>query len=124
MSHTVQVKNIKCTNEAALEIACDRLGLELSAKGRHRMFDGSHAEGRSLKLPNWHQPVVINTETGMCSYDNYGGTWGDQIELDKLMQRYSIEELRLQAQAQGLSVDQEQELEDGSVKLALVDYSG
>jgi hypothetical protein len=124
MSHTVQVKNIQCKNEAALETACDALGLELSSRAKHQLFGGNKAEGRAVRLPGWNYPVIINTETGEASYDNYGGSWGKQEELDRLIQRYSVEAAKMEALAHGYSVDGEEALADGSIKLSLANYAG
>jgi hypothetical protein len=122
MSHTVQVRNIKCTNEAALSIACDQLGLKMRARGKHKLFDREH-EGVAVDLPGWRLPVVIDTSTGQASFDNYGGQWGQEVELDRLIQRYALEAAKMEAVSQGLTCNEE-ELPDGGLKLVMVDYAG
>lgn len=123
MSHTVQVKNIECKNEAALEAACAALGLQLSERGRHNLYGQQDVEGRAVRLPGWNYPVIINTETGLASYDNFNGSWGNQTELDRLIQGYSVEAAKMEALLQGYTVSAEQTLDDGSVKLSLCDYA-
>lgn len=122
MSHTVQVKDIRVTDEAALRAACDALGVKVSAKGQHSLYGGNVAEGIAVDLPGWRLPVVIDTKTGEARYDNYNEHWGKQVELDKLIQRYSIETLRTQAMLQGMTCTEEP-LDDGAVKLSLVNYA-
>ena len=46
---------------------------------------------------------MVNAQTGELSYDNYKGSWGNEQELHKLIQEYSVllveaqlEEFRLQ----------------------------
>ena len=53
-----------------------------TAKGKHKLYGGNVYEGIGLQLPGWNYPVVINTETGLASYDNFNGSWGKEIELD------------------------------------------
>ena len=50
--------------------------------------------------------------------DTYGGVWGDQKELDKLLQAYAVCKAALEARKQGHSVT-EQTLADGSIKLTI-----
>ena len=71
-----------------------------------------------MQLPGWTYPVVIDTEKRQISMDTYAGAWGDQKELDKLMQAYACEKAKLEARKQGHSVT-EQTLADGSIKLTI-----
>ena len=43
------------------------------------------ATGMIVQLPGWHYPVVVDTLSGTMQYDNYAGHWGDQQELDSLL---------------------------------------
>lgn len=122
MSHVVQVRNIQCTDEIALRSACEKLGLKVRDKGRHKLYGSQTAEGIAVDLPGWSHPVVINTDNGECRYDNFNGSWGKQDELDKLIQRYAIEAARNDANARGLQ-SMEETLENGEIKLTMVDYS-
>jgi hypothetical protein len=51
-------------------------------------------------------------------FDNYGGKWGKQEELDRFLQSYAVEKAKLEARKQGHSVT-EQTLTDGSIKLVV-----
>lgn len=90
------------------------------ASGAHGIFSGVY-EGIGVMLPGWTYPVVINPETGEIKYDNYNGNWGSQDGLDRLVQGYSVEQIRLEAVRQGVSVNEEL-LENGDVKLVINDY--
>ena len=56
--------------------------------------------------------------SGEVRFDNFGGHWGDQRELDKLLQSYAVERTRLEARRAGHTL-LEQSLPDGSVKLTI-----
>lgn len=137
MSHTVTVK-VEMKDTEAIQDAIDRMdgahfvkpggknrkyeqaGSLDEAKGRHQIYSGSF-EGVGVQLPGWHYPVIINTETGEVKYDNYNGHWGPQENLDELVQMYSVEKARVEALLHGLTV-QEEELENGDIKLTINDY--
>ena len=95
-----------------------QLGLECLGEGKHKLFSNQTAEGIAFKLPGWSYPVVINPISGEAVYDNYGGNWGAQIELDKVVQRYSLEVAKEQAMLSGFSTTEEK-LENGDVKLRM-----
>ena len=61
---------------------------------------------------------MFDTETGQARFDNYGGRWGEQEQLDRFLQIYAVEAARIQARRQGHSVT-EQPLADGSIKLTI-----
>ncbi len=117
MSHIVSVKT-KVRDPAALTTACARLNLPASVQGTARLYSGE-ATGLIVALPGWTYPVVIDTQTGEVRYDTFEGRWGDQRELDKLLQMYAIEKCRLAARQKGYAVT-EQQLPDGSVKLQIL----
>ena len=71
-----------------------------------------------MSLPDWRYPVVCNTESGHIQFDNFEGRWGEQRELDRLMQSYAAEKAKLEARRQGHTVT-EQALADGSIKLTV-----
>lgn len=116
MSHIVVIK-AEIRDAAALAAACARLGLKAPVHGTARLYS-SQATGQIVELPGWTYPVVIDTEQRQISMDNYGGAWGDQKELDKLLQSYAVEKAKLEARKQGHSVT-EQTLADGSIKLTI-----
>lgn len=54
--------------------------------------------------------------------DNYNGSWGNIKELEKLQQEYSHEALLEEAQNQGLFLESDQTLADGSIEVQLTSY--
>ena len=116
MSHIVTIKT-QIRDPAALAAACARLGLQPPVLGTARLYS-SEATGQIVALPGWTYPVVIDTETLHIQYDNYGGSWGDPRELDKLLQSYAVEKAKLEARKAGHSVT-EQTLSDGSIQLTV-----
>ncbi len=116
MSHIVTIAT-QVRDPVALSAACSRLSLPLPTVGTEKLFS-TEATGHCVQLPEWRYPVVCHLETGQLSYDNYGGRWGDQRHLNRLVQAYAVEKTRLEARRAGHSVV-EQTLEDGSVKLTV-----
>jgi hypothetical protein len=112
MSHIVQMQT-KLHDPAAIAAACRRLGLAEPVHGIARLYSGE-ATGLLVQLPGWQYPAVIDTATGEVRYDNYGGRWGDQAQLDRLLQLYSVEKTKIEAKKRGYSVS-EQALQDGSI---------
>jgi hypothetical protein len=112
MSHIVTIQT-KLHDPTALAAACTRLGLTAPVQGTARLFSGE-AAGLLVQLPGWQYPAVVDPLTGTVRYDNFGGHWGDQHHLDRLMQRYAVEKARIEAQKRGYSVT-EQSLQDGSI---------
>jgi hypothetical protein len=62
--------------------------------------------------------VVCQTETGELRYDNFGGRWGEQQQLDRFLQAYAVEMVKLQARRQGQTAI-EQPLADGSIRVQI-----
>jgi hypothetical protein len=116
MSHIVTIKT-EIRDPAALLAACWRLGFPAPVQGRARLFSGE-AEGLVVQLPGWRYPIVVDAPAGKVRYDNYGGAWGAQRELDRLLQAYAVEKARLEARKSGHTVT-EQALADGSIKLTI-----
>jgi hypothetical protein len=116
MSHVVSIKT-HVRDPVALAAACRRLGLEEPIQGTARLFS-AEVTGLIVKLPGWHYPVVANITSGEVQFDNYGGAWGQQSELDKLLQAYAVEKAKAEARRVGHSVT-EQQLTDGSIKLTI-----
>ena len=116
MSHIVTIRT-QIRDPAALSAACKRLNLSEPTIGTAELFS-ARASGLIVKLPGWHYPVVVNTATGSIEFDNYGGAWGNQKELDKLLQAYAVEKARIEARKAGHTVT-EQQLHDGSIKLTV-----
>ena len=116
MSHVVTIQT-QVRDPAAVLAACHRLGLPPPVHRRVQLFSDS-AEGLAVELPGWHYPVVCETASGSLKYDNYGGAWGDQKELDRFMQMYAVEKARIESHRRGYTVT-EQPLPDGSIKLTI-----
>ena len=116
MSHIVSIKT-EIRDPTALAAACRRLGLAEPLQGKAKLFT-SEAEGLIVNLPDWRYPVVIDTDARQVHYDNYGGQWGKQGELDRLLQAYAVEKAKIEARRAGHTVT-ETPLQGGSIKLTI-----
>ena len=112
MSHIVQIQT-KLYDSFAVAAACRRLGLAEPVHGTAQLYDGE-ATGLLVRLLGWHYPAVIDPTDGVVRYDNFGGHWGDQQHLDRLIQMYAVEKAKIEAKRRGYSVS-EQALQDGSI---------
>ncbi len=119
MSQVVTVRT-EIRDRSALVNACARLNLEAPVEGTHQLYSGK-AVGMGVKLPRWKYPVVANLKTGEVKFDNYEGHWGDESELDKLVQRYTVEAATAAASLQGYGVV-EQLADNGEIKLEMTQY--
>lgn len=99
MSHTMNIQ-IELHDRAALEAACQRLGLTIK-EGRHRLYQTTE-EGLAVHLAGWKYPIVTKSD-GTISYDNYEGRWGDIQELNKLRAFYGLEKAKIEARKNGYS---------------------
>ena len=116
MSHIVTIQT-KVHDPVAVTAACQRLGLAAPVEGTVELYSGE-AAGLIVRLPAWEYPVVIDALTGVVRYDNYGGAWGEQKELNRFLQMYACEKAKIEARRQGHTVT-EQPLADGSIKLTI-----
>ena len=116
MSHVVEIQTT-ITDLEALTGATRRMQLPPPRFEEVQLFSAK-ATGYAVPLKDWRYPVVCDVESGQVAFDNFGGRWGQQEELDRLFQNYAIEKTKLEAHKQGHSV-YEQALEDGSVKLTV-----
>lgn len=116
MSHIVTIRT-QIRDPAALLAACARIGLAPPVDGTTRLYT-TDATGHRVQLPGWTYPVVVHLETGQLEFDNYGGAWGEQAQLDRLLQAYAVEKAKIEARKAGHGVV-EQLLPDGSIKLTL-----
>ncbi len=116
MSHIVTVKT-EVRDATAVRAACQRLKLPEPTSGKVKLFSGE-VNGLAVQLPDWRYPVVCETTSGQVKFDNYNGRWGDQQELDRFLQGYTVEKTKLEARRKGHSVT-EQNLTDGSIKLTV-----
>ena len=118
MSHIVTIAT-KVRDPAAVRAACQRLGLDQPAEGTAQLFSGE-ASGLVVQLKDWQYPLVIDVQTGEVRYDNYGGAWGEQEQLDKFLQCYAAEKVKLEARKKGYQVT-EQALHDGAIRLQIIE---
>jgi hypothetical protein len=116
MSHVVTVQT-QIRDLAVLQAACRRLQLAEPQQATAKLFS-SEATGQVLQLPGWRYPVIFDLAQGHVNFDNYGGRWGKQRQLDAVFQAYAAEQVTLQARRQGHSIC-EQALDDGSIKLTI-----
>ncbi len=116
MSHIVRIQT-EVRDGAAVFAACRRRQLAEPVMGMHRLFS-SEVEGLAVNLRDWTYPAVCKLETGEVLFDNFGGRWGEQRELDQFIQAYAVEKARIEARKRGHTVT-EQPLVDGSIKLTV-----
>ena len=120
MSHIVKCK-VQLWQGTALDRAIEACELQDLGVKTHKLYAGN-VHGRGVKLHGWNYPVVIDTDSGEAHYDNYGEAWGKQIELDKLVQQYSIGSIQEQAALSGMSVTESWQ-DNGDVELELEDFA-
>jgi len=120
MSHIVRIAT-KVRDPAAVAAACQRLQLPLPVQGTAKLYSGE-VTGLIVQLPGWTYPAVINTTSGTIHFDNFQGHWGEPEKLNQFLQAYAVEMTKLEARKKGYTVS-EQLLQDGSVKLQIVEGS-
>src|SRR5262249_29442805 len=118
LSHVVEIQT-KVHDPKAVTAACARLNLATPTQGTAQLFSGE-ASGLLVQLPGWKYPVAIDTLSGAMKYDNYAGAWGDRVELDRFMQMYATEKVKLECRRRGRAVTEEA-LADGSIRLNIVE---
>jgi hypothetical protein len=116
LSHIVKIQT-EIRDVEALGAATGRMQISPPQYEEVQLFS-SRATGYAVRLKDWRYPVVCDIQTGRVAFDNFGGRWGKQDELDRLFQSYAVEKTKLEARKQGHTV-QEQSLEDGSIKLTV-----
>jgi hypothetical protein len=116
LSHIVTIQT-QIKDPAALCAACRRLGLAEPVQGTAQFY-ANEATGLIVNLPGWRYPVVVDIATAEIRLDNFNQAWGEQSQLDRLMQAYACEKAKLEARRQGHAVT-EQPLPDGSIKLTI-----
>ncbi|MEW4561486.1 DUF1257 domain-containing protein [Bremerella sp. JC770] len=116
VSHIVMIQT-EVRDLEAIRQATRRLQLPEPTFDEVQLFS-ERKTGWAIQLRDWRYPVVANLESGRVDFDNYGGRWGKQQELDQFLQRYAVEAAVIQARKQGHSTT-EQTLADGSIKLLI-----
>jgi hypothetical protein len=71
MSHIVTIET-EVRDAAAVQAACQRLGLPPPTEGTARLFS-SDVTGLGVHSPGCHYPVMCQLETGQIKVDNHGG---------------------------------------------------
>ena len=116
MSHVVTITT-QVRDADSVRAACRRLGLDEPVLGTHPLFS-EVASGLAVHLPGWKYPAVCQLDTGQVRFDNFQENWGEQRQLDRLLQMYAVEKAKTEARRRGHSVS-EQLLQDGSIKLTI-----
>jgi hypothetical protein len=116
MSHIVTIST-EVRDAAAVRAACRRLNLPQPVEGEVKLFSGT-VTGLAVQLPHWQFAICCELSTGQVRFDNFGGRWGDQKQLDGFFQSYSLEKVKIESRRRGHSVT-EQALADGSIKLTI-----
>jgi hypothetical protein len=116
MSHIVTIA-VEVRDLDAIKLACCRLGLGEPVFGKAELLE-RELEGVLVKLPEWVFPVVCDLDSGEVHFDNFNGKWGDRKYLDKFVQTYTVEKVRLESRRKGYSVI-EQSLSNGSIKVSI-----
>ena len=116
MSHIVSIET-EIRDARAVRAACERLRLPPPVQGSHKLYRGI-VEGLGVRLPDWKYPAVCQLETGKVEFDNFGGHWGNQQELDRFLQAYAVEKAKIEARRKGYSVT-EQPLANGSIRVSI-----
>ena len=117
MSHLVTIKT-KLKDRQAVEAACRRLAIAAPTEGTADLYL-TQATGLVVRLPGWRFPAVIDVASGDVKFDNFGGRWGEQEQLDRFLQLYAAEKAKIEARRKGYAVS-EQALQDGSIRLRLL----
>ena len=121
MSHIVQIQT-QVRSAEAVRAACHRMRLPPPVEGVTQLFSGS-AAGLAVQLPGWRYPAVCQLDSGHVQFDIYSGAWGERCQLDRFLQTYAAEVVKIQARKQGHTVT-EQPLSDGSIKLTIQTSGG
>ena len=117
MSHTVTIKT-EIRDAAAVRAACQRLRSAEPVQGKTKLFSGE-VEGLAVKLPDWVYPVVSRSRHRPGpAYDNFNGRWGDQKHLDRFLQAYAAEKVKIESRRKGPRRHRAA-LADGSIKLTI-----
>lgn len=118
MSHTLKCE-VAFKSPDDITATCRELKLPVPVRGKVTLYDGKTLEDAfSVQLPGWRHPVAIDAKTGEAFYDNYGGSWGHQKELDRLKQHYAANVATRTAVRQGHRV-QRVIAANGSIRLQI-----
>lgn len=123
MSHVVSMQT-RFTDTAALKATAAKRGVavEVADPGKtitRELYEGKTPGVAALRLKDWKYPVMVQ-EDGTCKYDNYGGAWGKQAELDGFAQAYGEEVATAHLQRSGYRVQDRRVEADGTLQLVFV----
>lgn len=119
MSHTMNM-DTEIRDLNALDIALKRLGYEdidLTVQDNVKVY-GSSYTGVPVQLKGWNYPIVIDSENGRVTYDNYNGSWGNIERLQELKAHYGIEKAKIECRKAGHSFH-ESVTDDGLLQLRI-----
>lgn len=115
MSHLTVMK-LQVENQSFMEFLQSK-GIAFS-EGDFQFYSGNITGLGFRPSSKWYYPVVLTKDGELC-YDDYEGYWGDRQELEQLLQDYFVHRVLQTAAMSDLSVEQVQQLEDGSVEILL-----
>jgi hypothetical protein len=107
-----------------LEKTCKKMGLQYK-KGpvSESLYSGRNVKGDfSFNLPGWTYPVVVQDGGETLKFDNYGGSWGNNSELDKLKQEYAACLCEDEVCEMGFEITDRVMLDDGTIELTCTEY--
>lgn len=124
MSHTVTTKAIEIRNVPCLEQAIADLrdkGFENLGRKVHKLYGSNREEGIGVKLPGFDYPAVIDPVAGTVKFDTYNGSRanGNEIEVDRLVQRYTYRVQEETAQQNGYTFEEGEVMQNGDVEVTM-----
>lgn len=123
MSHINTYNLVVDDPELAKEVITDlnatqNFGAQWLGKGTERSYS-RNTTGWHFKLKGWNYPVCI-TEEGNLEFDNFNGSWGDELLLDKFVQAYQKTAILKKARQQGWMPSESVNSETGEITLTLM----
>ena len=100
-----------------MRAACRRLGLAEPVQETVELYS-DQVTGLAVRLPGWRYPIVLDTAKAEARFDNFGGLWGKQQELDRFLQAYAVERAKIECRKKGHSVIEQAQV-NGSIKLTI-----
>lgn len=97
-SHTTTIKS-EFQDHDILAGAVRGMGGKVLGMGTHKLYSESKT-GFGFTLPGWSYPVVCEA-SGSLAFDNFGGRWGNQSDLERLKGKYVIATAEQAAMSQG-----------------------
>lgn len=97
-SHTTTIKSEFRDNDR-LGAAAVAMGGKVLGMGEHKLYSEMKS-GFGFTLPGWRYPIVCEAN-GSLAFDNFGGSWGKQSDLDRLKTEYVIATAEQAAMANG-----------------------